>query len=158
MKQEFTQKEVANVLHWKPKTIGFYTAEDIIVPEINNPKGRGTTRVYSRNNLFGFLVLKELTLKGVKLAFVKDIMKSINGEIPSIMAISPKEGNIYLEIYDHDINPNTVYNFIRPGEEYTVSIYELPRRLGQICGNDTFWSSLLIVNITEIVERVLKIP
>jgi len=70
----FTKKEAANVLGIKPRTIQYYTDEQILVPEMANPSGRGTTRKYSRKNLLEILLIKRLSQKGFTLAQITAIM------------------------------------------------------------------------------------
>jgi len=54
------QKEVAELIDMKYKTVAFYANNKLIIPEFANPTGRGTTRIYSRNNLIEFLGVREL--------------------------------------------------------------------------------------------------
>ncbi|MBW2609718.1 MAG: MerR family transcriptional regulator [Deltaproteobacteria bacterium] len=70
----FTKKEAASVLGIRPRTIQFYTDEKILIPEIANPSGRGTTRKYSRKNLMEILIIKNLSKKGLTLAQITNIM------------------------------------------------------------------------------------
>ena len=75
MKQtSFTKKEVAELTGLAPSTVNFYTEKIIITPDIDNPKGRGKTRLYSRENLVEFLIVKYLKSCGLGLEIIKKIM------------------------------------------------------------------------------------
>jgi len=60
MQIKIIQKEVAELIDMQYKTVAFYANNKLIVPEFANPTGRGTTRIYSRNNLIEFLGVREL--------------------------------------------------------------------------------------------------
>lgn len=77
MKNGYSKKEVAEMLGITPRTIHFYTDEGIIIPEISNPKGRGTTRIYSRRNLIELLLARELAKNGLYLERVKNVMNEM---------------------------------------------------------------------------------
>lgn len=76
-KNEFTKKEVAEVLGMKPNTIAFYTNEGLIIPEIANPVGRGTRRKYSKNNLVEILLLRTLTSHGISLGNIEYVINEL---------------------------------------------------------------------------------
>lgn len=73
----YTVKEVANLIGVRFQTISFYTNEGLIVPEIDNPKGKGTTRRYSKTNIFEILLIKELSLHDFSLDKIKHIIRNI---------------------------------------------------------------------------------
>ena len=72
--QEFTRKELEEILGIPARRIQFYTDEELLVPEVDNPKGRGTTRRYSKFNLLELLIVRELSDSGVQLAKLKEIL------------------------------------------------------------------------------------
>jgi DNA-binding transcriptional MerR regulator len=75
MKSSFTKKQVAEAIGISLRTIQFYTDEGLLIPEIANPSGRGTSRKYSRKNLVEFLIIKELAKYGLSLGKIKAIME-----------------------------------------------------------------------------------
>ena len=60
--KSYTNKEVAEILNMKPGTVSYYTNKGFVKAEVENPKGRGTTRRYSNKNLVEFLLILELNL------------------------------------------------------------------------------------------------
>ncbi|MFC1551911.1 MerR family transcriptional regulator [Candidatus Latescibacterota bacterium] len=73
-KKQFTQKEVAALLDINANTIAQYARKELVIADIENPKGRGHTRLYSRLNLLEFLFLQELARCG----FTHDKIENIN--------------------------------------------------------------------------------
>lgn len=74
MRKEYTRKEVAAKIGISDRTVWFYTEKGLVIPEINNPSGRGTTRKYSAKNILEILVIRELVKYGFNLGTVKHIM------------------------------------------------------------------------------------
>jgi DNA-binding transcriptional MerR regulator len=75
MKSSFTKKQVAEAIGISLRTVQFYTDDGLLIPEIANPSGRGTSRKYSRKNLVEFLIIKELAQYGLSLGKIKAIME-----------------------------------------------------------------------------------
>lgn len=75
MELSFTKKQVAEAIGISLRTIQYYTDEGLLIPEIANPSGRGTSRKYSRKNLVEFLIIKELAKYGLSLGQIKGIME-----------------------------------------------------------------------------------
>ena len=64
----------------KDQTVGFYANKGLIVPSVSNPKGRGTTRLYSKTNLLEFLLLKELGKHGLMHERIENIISKLKQE------------------------------------------------------------------------------
>lgn len=79
--QEFTRKELEEILGIPARRIQFYTDEELLVPEVDNPKGRGTTRKYSRFNLLELLIVRELSDSGVQLVKLKEILGKLREHV-----------------------------------------------------------------------------
>ena len=71
----FTKKQVSESLGISLRTVQYYTDEGLLIPEIANPSGRGTSRKYSKKNLAEFLIIKELAKYGLSLWQIKGIME-----------------------------------------------------------------------------------
>jgi len=71
---EYSKHEVVQILGFTSRTVQFYTDEGLIIPDVANPKGHGARRKYSRKNLFEFVLVKELTLYGLRLEKIHEIM------------------------------------------------------------------------------------
>jgi DNA-binding transcriptional MerR regulator len=59
----------------KPATIAYYTNKGFVIPDIKNPKGRGTTRHYSRRNLIEFLLINRLRQHGFALEKILEVLR-----------------------------------------------------------------------------------
>ena len=79
-KEGFTQKQVAKLLGINYNSVALYAKTRLIIPEITNPRGRGTTRVYSKKNLFEFLLLKELSKHGLTHKQIKKVILELKEE------------------------------------------------------------------------------
>lgn len=146
--KEFTQKEVAKLLKIKPQTVAFYANQEIIIPDIDNPKGRGTTRKYSRGNLFEILLVKKLSECGLSLKKIKrviDIVKTIK-----YMYIFSKSWiNFRFFIYiSNDHSSEMDVSFWRWSNK--VNYFEQENMGINV-------KKLLIVDVSLIIKRVLEI-
>lgn len=74
----FTNKEMANHAKLTSRTVLFYTEEGLLIPEIENPRGRGKTRKYSKKNLAELFLIKALSGSGFTLKQVKKIFNIMN--------------------------------------------------------------------------------
>lgn len=59
-KSAFTTKDAGVGLDTTPRYLQLITDEGLVIPEIANMFGRGTSRLYSRKNLVEFLIVLEL--------------------------------------------------------------------------------------------------
>ena len=75
LKNSFTKKQASEALGISARTVQFYTDQGLLVPEVANPSGRGTTRKYSRKNLVELLIIRELASYGLSLEKIKTVMK-----------------------------------------------------------------------------------
>lgn len=70
----YIRKEVEELIGMSARKIQFYTDLGLVIPAVENPTGRGTTRRYSRRNMFELLIIQELVRNGVTLENVKTLM------------------------------------------------------------------------------------
>lgn len=106
-KQFFTKTEAAKALRVTPRTVHYYTEEGLVVPEVANPSGRGTTRKYSRRNLMEIMLVREMAASGISLARIKEIMEILKGD----------------KFY-RILNPDLDSRFLPQGEELKIIIYD----------------------------------
>jgi DNA-binding transcriptional MerR regulator len=104
MRIGYTNKQVAEITEIKPSSIAFYTNQGFVKPDIADPKGRGTTRRYSEENIFEFLLIKELGKYGIKLSTINFILSKTKKDIGIIAKVANmrhrKLPRIILVIYD----------------------------------------------------------
>ena len=92
--QLYTKKQMAELLDVKPRTIQYYTEQELIIPK-ENPTGKGTTRKYSEDNIFQFLLIKQLSDVGLDLKTIKQILDALKVKI-----ISKVGGDEIVKLYD----------------------------------------------------------
>lgn len=71
----YIRKEVTELLGIRHSTIEVYVNNGIIVPEIDNPGGKGTRRRFSKRNLLQILITQRLVKLGLSLAEVRDVLE-----------------------------------------------------------------------------------
>lgn len=71
---EYTRKQVAKIIGRPARTIQFWTDQGLVIPEIDNPVGRGTKRKYSERNLKEFEAIKQFSAFGLSLKTIKIVM------------------------------------------------------------------------------------
>ena len=122
----FIRKNVADLIGMPARRIQFYTDERLVIPDVENPKGRGTTRRYSEFNMIEFLIIKELANGGISLEKIKGIMFTVRDllrrEAPHnhLWDSETKTGG-FLVIYD-PIEPDGSMMGSRPGNSDTVTV------------------------------------
>jgi DNA-binding transcriptional MerR regulator len=72
-----SKKIIAPLTGLTERTVHYYTDCGLVVPDIANPEGRGTTRIYSFKNIVDFLIVKKLVGLGLSLKIIKQIMDNI---------------------------------------------------------------------------------
>lgn len=77
-----TNKEVAKLLGLKPALITHYANKGYIKPELADPKGKGTTRRYSRRNLVEILLLRELSKQGLTIEKAVEAVRQAREVVP----------------------------------------------------------------------------
>ncbi|MFO7557157.1 MAG: MerR family transcriptional regulator [Desulfobacterales bacterium] len=75
----FTKKQVAEISGLNPRLVQFYTEEGLISPIEDTGMGRGSSRKYSRKNLFFFLLIKELSYYGITKTKMETIVNRVQG-------------------------------------------------------------------------------
>jgi MerR HTH family regulatory protein len=75
--QKFTKKNIAEVTGLSERSVHYYTDKGLVCPSINNPVGRGKTRIYGQENLVDFEVIKRLTAFGFSLEKIHEITNTI---------------------------------------------------------------------------------
>lgn len=72
----FSRKQVGERLGTTARTVWFYTEAGIVTPEISNPTGKGTTRLYSAKNVMELAVARKLAECGLKLELIRDVLRT----------------------------------------------------------------------------------
>lgn len=72
MKDAYIRKEVEEITEIPARRIQFFTDSDLL--SLNKQTGRGRERLYSPQNIFELLIVKELSKHGVQLAQIKRII------------------------------------------------------------------------------------
>lgn len=124
----YTKKDVAKRTGLTERTVHFYTDEGLVLPSIDNPTGRGTTRKYGIDNILDLLLIKEFVSFGLKLKIIKRIMDQIKDVNLFDAAIQENwdvyNGSLGLYLFIFDANSETI--------EFKFYIYTLPDELDTI--------------------------
>jgi len=109
MPNGYTRKESSEILEMAPHTIQLYTDRGIIIPDVYAPKGRGTTRIYSKKNLLELAIVRELGKKGIRLEIIKTIFTIMRKSLKAdeYRYFDPDAGSVgidkvYMVIFDPD--------------------------------------------------------
>lgn len=162
----YTNKQAAEALDLKPATVSYYTNRGFVEPEVSNPKGKGTTRRYSRRNLVELLVIRRLVDGGVKLEAVERLLRFLgrpdvrNGTCSSGMTFDPLDpdderrpegARVFLVCMDDD-TPTPAFDIRwieKPRPEFTVSVWN-PRHERPI----ETWKAFDVTPILETVQAL----
>lgn len=71
--KEFIKKDIQEILGLRRGCVEHYYQQGLILPEINDPTGRGTRRRYSARNLVEFAVIRELVASGTPIKKIKQV-------------------------------------------------------------------------------------
>ena len=140
MKTSFTQKEVAEILEISPNTIQGWSRDGLIIPSVENPKGRGGTRLYSASDLTHIKIVSILS----GFAYNRDVIKSLCNTIHGIKFIT----NLKETILDPYRN--------RPGQTIYIKRSDKKWQLGENTTTDIPKDSTtaLIINVSKIMDEI----
>jgi|GEM_PF-2039451 DNA-binding transcriptional MerR regulator len=113
----YIRKEVVGIfersgIQMRASTVQHYTDRGVVTPEISNPGGKGTNRVYSKKNVLELSIARELIKRGLGLdtvvkAFeiVRERFKIADGRLVDFFDPGGPymtAAVVYLYVYDHD--------------------------------------------------------
>jgi len=168
--EEFTNKDIAQLLDMKQSTVAFYTNQGFVKPDIADPKGRGTTRKYSKRNLVQILIVSKLVKLGMNHSLVKDMFryidpacdvskecfayqtksgKIVQAETMGFDALNPedpmtKDKHIFLVVYDDD----------KENVNFALLWEKDPRNLRL---DMHLFEMAKVINITPLLEQVRRL-
>lgn len=159
-KNHFTKKEVAELTGLVPSTVNFYTEKEIITPDIDNPKGRGKTRLYSYENLVEFLIVKYLKSCGLGLDIIKKVMSFISKNAiekrqkwwKDRIDGKASQENAYCLIYDPTTD-NPEVKFQTSLDTHLETVDGVKYTLNKYLEGHTM---LIAFDLSAIVEKILK--
>jgi len=156
--QSYSRKEVAKILKITDRTVWFYTEQGCVKPEIDNPKGKGTTRLYSAKNIMEIAVARKLAEHGLKLEVIRQIMN-----MPRILAArdnfdpwnptaqkAEAEGRRYfLDIFDPTTDKGRLFVYGSNPDEPTDQVSET--RAGR---KEIPFEVRIVIDLTRIREKI----
>lgn len=83
--ESFTRMEVSRLTKLDSRLIKFYTDENIIIPEIDEGKGRGRVRRYSARDVGEFALIKRLVSYGMTLKTIRHFLEDFRKPALGIM-------------------------------------------------------------------------
>jgi len=78
-KNTWTRNEVSKIIGIPDRRVLFYTEQNML-PGFNTAVGRGTSRAYSRREIFYLLVVKELQSLGLPLSRIRAIIMALHAK------------------------------------------------------------------------------
>lgn len=112
--------EIADLLGVKWRTLKVYADMGIVHADVDPGGGRGTTRLFSRRNVFEFALCKRLIESGIAMKQVRSILAQLR-ENPGVVTAKLSVGVVVL------IDCATIWNKIFGNTEYG-----LPGKLAQV--------------------------
>lgn len=79
--ESYSRKQVARILGITDRTVWFYTEQGIVTPEVSNPKGKGTTRLYSWRNVLEISIARKLAGHGLRLERIRSVLNKLKGTV-----------------------------------------------------------------------------
>ena len=164
MKDSLIKKEVAALTGIPARTVQYYTEQVGVVPDIADPKKRGSNRIYSRENVVEFLLIKELSKQGLSLAIIKIIIKQLidckrreQDWFKRIMNKSPAKEICYCFIYDpFDAKKCDVgFQFTSREVGHLFKLDNSPMDIEEYTREDQGVKVTIILNISRILEGII---
>jgi hypothetical protein len=74
-KNEFTRKEVAEVISLNDRMVKFYADEGLVEPGIDPGKGRGKVRRFSKRDVVDFALIKRMAAFNIKIKKIREFLE-----------------------------------------------------------------------------------
>ena len=149
----YTNREIAEKFAIKGSNISYYTNKGIVEPSVHPGKGKGSNRLYSREDVVKLLLIKELGGHGFSLDQTKKVLRDISAGKQKILLDPAKSRDriVILGIYDQatDNIQARIVAMPYPGKEPDQS-----DDLSELEIDLLSHSSALVINITPILQKV----
>jgi len=137
IERKFLRKEIAPLLGKTGRSIQHYTDLGIVTPDIFNPSGKGTKRLYSEKNAFELLLIQDVIKHGFKLSEVKPIIDAASEQWMK----NPKSKTLRICTYKGSNS-----------KKYDVQLYDESHIDLKIDLNGM--DSILIIDISDIIRKI----
>jgi len=137
MERKFLRKEIAPLLGKTGRSIQHYTDLGIVIPDIYNPTGKGTKRLYSEKNAFELLLIQDVIKHGFTLLEVKPIINAASEQWMK----NPKSKTLMICTYKGSNS-----------KKYDVQLYDESHVDLKIDLNGM--DSILIIDISDIIRKI----
>jgi len=132
----FLRKEIVPLVKVSGRSIQYYTDLGLVVPQIHNPSGKGTKRLYSTKNVFELLLIQLIIQHGMKLSDVKPIIVKATTQWMK----NPRSKTL------------VIYTYEGSNSQYDVLLYEEDYLNLEI--NMKNFESILILDISSITQKI----
>lgn len=90
----YSLTDIMRIMNVNRSTLSLYANSDIVPPEADPGIGRGSRRLYTRQNILEFALVRAMNNGGVKLEFAGEVLKSLR-KVVRHYSLDPKvkEGN-----------------------------------------------------------------
>lgn len=158
-KGSFIKKEVAEITGLKPTSVHFYTNNGLVIPDIENPSGKGTTRKYSSGNIVEFFLIIELKSLGLNLNAIEEIMnfvrqsrlKNTSWWSESIDGKQPKKYAYAIVWKNGDEITKTTLHSCPKGVGHLWKANDQPITLEYLMSGQTM---MIVIDITKLVVEI----
>ena len=147
---DFTKKEISEISGLTPRLVQFYTEQGLILPEKNTGEGRGNVRRFSRESLFDFLIIAELSKFGVTKARISNCLKFLKTDPKTIDYFKneffKKNINLFIRIYTQKSSGKIIADTkMIGGANITTGVLTFEEIQN--------FSSVLIIDIGQLVDK-----
>lgn len=136
MGKAFLRKEIVPLAEVSGRSIQHYTDLGLVIPQIYNPSGKGTKRLYSTKNIFELLLIQSVIKHGIKLSDVKPIIVKATEQWMK----NPRSRTLVISAYEG------------LDAQYDVRLYEKYRLNLEIEMKN--FKSILILDLSDIIEKI----
>jgi len=159
MKQGYSLTEAAEIMDMSRRTLKVYADMGIVRADVDMGGGKGTTRLYSRRNLFEFLLVQELVQAGVRLEKIGGLIRGLRRE--TLHMYLPENQVWYITVYDANSDEavaKVTYPMRSP--DYPILIpqrirkHDDPELPQGLLNKEEFFRSAIIINCAWVWDRI----
>lgn len=150
----FTKKESSDLTNVPQRLVQFYTEEQVIIPKIDNPQGRGSVRRYSLENLMEFMIISELIKFGATISYIRKFFKKIRSSVIDLN----QHAKPYMNLKSTDrkgSEPHTCLVVFNTHDQ-EIGIKSAVHKQGRLSIYMEGNPSALVIDLTEIGDKLME--
>jgi len=157
---EFSKKQAAEATGLSLRAIQYYTERGVVSPDVDEGAGKGSKRLYSKQNLVELSIIKALSEYQIAFPIVKTVMDLLRTPLPykkedkemkvhsgGILEIWEQiESSAYIELFKREKGFLPMFSVKKKGDDFTIN----PQWLDMS-------DSVLIIDFEKIVRRIREL-